>query len=114
MRYPEMRMVLAHLGHPFYAECLAVIRKHPHVYADIAALYYRPWQFYNMMVLAQEYNVTHKLLFGTDYPFAGGQESVEGVRGLNHVTGGAPLPVVQADLIDAILERDAFNLLGLT
>ena len=33
-------MALAHLGHPFYDECLAVIRKHPHVYADIAAIYF--------------------------------------------------------------------------
>ena len=114
MRYPELRMVLAHLGHPFCGECLAVIRKHPHLYADIAALYYRPWQFYNAMMLAQEYNVTHKLLFGTDHPFAGGRESIEGVRAVNGVTGGAPLPAVSADLIDAILERDAFNLLGLT
>jgi len=114
VRYPALRMVLAHMGHPFYAECLAVIRKHPHLYADVAALYYRPWQFYNMMVLAQEYNVTHKLLFGTDYPFAGGRESVEGVRNVNHVTGGAPLPTVSPELVEAILERDAFGLLGLS
>jgi predicted TIM-barrel fold metal-dependent hydrolase len=113
MRFPELRMVLAHLGHPWYGECLAVIRKHPHLYADIAALYYRPWQFYNMMMLAQEYKVTHKLLFGTDYPFAGGRESVEGVRNVNHVTGGAPLPQVEACLVDAVLERDAFSLLGI-
>ena len=69
--YPELRMVLAHVGHPFGEECLVVIRKHPHVYADISALYYRPWQFYTMLIAAQEYHVTHKLLFGTDYPFAG-------------------------------------------
>jgi hypothetical protein len=66
------------------------------------------------MVLAQEYNVTHKLLFGTDYPFAGGRESVEGVRNVNHVTGGAPLPTVSPELVEAILERDAFGLLGLS
>ena len=52
---PDLRIVLAHLGHPFCEECLCVIRKHPHVYADISALYYRPWQFYNMLMLAQEY-----------------------------------------------------------
>jgi predicted TIM-barrel fold metal-dependent hydrolase len=114
MRFPELRIVLAHLGHPWHAECLAVIRKHPHLYADIAALYYRPWQFYNMMVLAQEYKVTHKLLFGTDYPFAGAKQSVDGVRGVSDTIGGAGLPAVQADLIESILERDAFSLLGLS
>jgi len=53
IKYPELRMVLAHVGHPFCEECLVVIRKHPHVYADISALYYRPWQFYNMLIAAR-------------------------------------------------------------
>jgi uncharacterized protein len=110
--YPELRMVLAHLGHPFYDECLAVIRKHPHVYADIAALYYRPWQFYNMMVLAQEYKVTHKLLFGTDYPFAAAGASIEGLRNVNHVAQGTAMPRVSGEVIEGILNRDSLLLLG--
>ena len=113
IRYPDLRMVLAHLGHPFYDECLAVIRKHPHVYADIAALYYRPWQFYNMMVLAQEYGVTHKLLFGTDYPFTSAQESISGFRSVNHIIGNSGLPRVTGEVIESILSRDAFALLGI-
>ncbi|MBN1582169.1 MAG: amidohydrolase [Anaerolineae bacterium] len=114
IRYPELRMVLAHLGHPFYDECLAVIRKHPHVYADIAALYYRPWQFYNMMILAQEYGVTHKLLFGTDYPFAKAKESICGLRDVNHIIGDSGLPRVSEQVIQAILQRDILALLGMT
>lgn len=113
IQYPELRIVLAHLGHPFYDECLAVIRKHPHVYADIAALYYRPWQFYNMMILAQEYQVTHKLLFGTDHPVAKTRESVEGVRNVNHITGNSGLPRVSSEVIEEILARDALGLLGI-
>lgn len=113
IRYPELRIVLAHLGHPWYGECLAVIRKHPHVYADISALFYRPWQFYNMLITAQEYNVTHKLLFGTDYPFAGAEESIAGLRNVNAVTGDSGLPEVTEATITSILERDALELLGI-
>ena len=113
IRHPELRIVLAHVAHPFCEECLAVIRKHPHVYADIAALYYRPWQFYNTMVAAQEYRVTHKLLFGTDYPIATSEESISGVRNVNHIVGNASLPRVTEDTIEGILERDAFGLLGI-
>jgi uncharacterized protein len=112
MEYPELRMVLAHLGHPFGEECICAIRKHPHLYADIAALYYRPWQFYNMMMLAQEYRVQHKLLFGTDYPFAGAAESIEGVRAVNRITGTSGLPQVSLQAIEEILGRDALALLG--
>lgn len=114
IRYPELRLVLAHLGHPFYDECLAVIRKHPHVYADIAALYYRPWQFYNMLVLAQEYRVTHKLLFGTDYPFAAAGPSIEGLRNVNCVAQGTAMPRVSGEVIETILNRDSLSLLGIT
>jgi predicted TIM-barrel fold metal-dependent hydrolase len=113
IRYPDLRMVLAHLGHPFYDECLAVIRKHPHVYADISALYYRPWQFYNMMILAQEYKITHKILFGTDYPFTTSHESIAGVRDVNHIIANSGLPRVSDEVIEAILARDALGLLGI-
>jgi predicted TIM-barrel fold metal-dependent hydrolase len=110
--HPDLRMVLAHVGHPFCEECLVVIRKHPHVYADISALYYRPWQFYNLLVAAQEYRVTHKLLFGTDYPFATGQASIDGLRHVNDVATG-PMPRVSDQAIEEILARDSFGLLGI-
>ena len=114
IRYPELRMVLAHAGHPFSDECLVVIRKHPHLYADLSALYYRPWQFYNTLIAAQEYKVTHKLLFGTDYPFAGAQDSIDGLRNVNQVTGSSGLPQVSMEVIESILQRDALALLGIT
>jgi uncharacterized protein len=113
IRYPDLRIVLAHVGHPFSDECLVVIRKHPHMYADISALYYRPWQFYNMLIAAQEYRVAHKLLFGTDYPFARTNDSIEGLLHANDVRGGSGLPRVSDEVIHSILNRDAFSLLGL-
>jgi predicted TIM-barrel fold metal-dependent hydrolase len=113
IRFPDLRIVLAHLGHPFYGECLAVIRKHPYVFADISGLYYRPWQFYNMLVLAQEYGVTHKLLFGTDYPITYAQDSINGLRNVNHIIGSSGLPEITPETIKSILSRDAFALLGI-
>lgn len=113
VQYPELRMVMAHISHPYCEECLVVIRKHPHVYADISALYYRPWQFYNALIAAQEYKVTHKLLFGTDYPFAEGQASIDGLRNVNHITGNSGLPQFSQTAIDELLERDSFALLGI-
>ena len=49
LQFPRLRMVIAHLGHPWIAETLVLIRKHRHLYSDISALYYRPWQFYNAL-----------------------------------------------------------------
>ncbi len=111
IRYPDLRIVMAHCGHPFTEECLVVIRKHPHVYADISALFYRPWQFYNTLIAAQEYRVVHKLLFGTDYPFARAEESLQGLQSLVQVGGKNGLPVVSQAAVDEILHRDSCSLL---
>jgi predicted TIM-barrel fold metal-dependent hydrolase len=66
-----------------------------------------------MLIAAQEYNVTHKLLFGTDYPFAKGQISIDGLRQANNIIAQSGLPRVTDQTIDGILQRDAFALLGL-
>ena len=112
-KYPGLRIILAHMGHPWMEECMAVIRKHPHMYADVSALYYRPWQYYNGLVAAQEYKIGHKLMFGTDYPFAKAQESVDGLKNINSLTEGTRLPRISEDMIDGILNRDSCALLGL-
>jgi predicted TIM-barrel fold metal-dependent hydrolase len=64
------------------------------------------------MIIAQEYKVTHKLLFGTDYPFTAAADSIAGLRNINHIIGNATLPRVSAQVVEDILARDAVNLLG--
>ena len=61
-------MIMAHMGHPWYEECIVVARKQPNVYCEVSAIFYRPWQFYNALMSAVEYGAAHKLLFGSDYP----------------------------------------------
>ena len=88
LQFPRLRMVIAHLGHPWIAETLVLIRKHRHLYSDISALYYRPWQFYNALVLAMEYGVLDRLLFGTDYPFTTPASTIEALRRVNRLVEG--------------------------
>lgn len=114
LEFPELRMVLAHLGHPWEGETIAVIRRHPHVFADLSALYYRPWQFYNSMRLLVEYRVAEKVLFGSDFPFTTTGGSLAGVRNLNAILGRSGLPEVPLETIEGIINRDALGLLGLS
>ncbi len=113
IRFPEAKIVMAHLGHPFEGECVAVIRKHPHVYADISALHYRPFQFFHSLMLAQEYGVWHKLLFGTDYPFTTASATSATLRGLNDMIGAGEKLRLDESAIDAMIHRDALACLGL-
>ena len=111
--FPELRMILAHLGHPWEGETISVIRRHAHVYADISALYYRPWQFYNSMRLLVEYKAQHKALFGSDFPFTTTGDSLKNIRALNSAIGSSGLPEVPAEAIEEIIHRDSLSLLNL-
>lgn len=111
--FPELRIVIAHLGHPWMAETFVLIRKHPHLYADVSALYYRPWQLYNGLVLACEYGVEEKLLFGSDWPFTTPADSVAELRRINRFTEGTALPRVPEEAIEAIIGRDGLAVLGI-
>ncbi|MGC1275119.1 MAG: amidohydrolase family protein [Planctomycetaceae bacterium] len=112
-RFPEVKIILAHLGHPYEGECVVVIRKHPNVYADVSALHYRPFQLYHSLMLAQEYGVWHKLLFGTDYPFTTVNESIAGLKSLNAMLEGTALPRLDESQIERMISRDSLSLLGL-
>ena len=113
LKFPGVKIILAHLGHPYEAECLVTIRKHDNVFADVSALHYRPFQLYHSLMLAQEYGVWPKLLFGTDYPFTTVNASIAGLRSLNDMLEGTKLPRLDAQQIEAMIHRDSLKLLGL-
>ena len=112
-RFPDVKIILAHLSHPYEGECVATIRKHPNVYADCSALHYRPFQLYHSLMLVQEYGVWHKVLFGTDYPFTTVEASVHGMRNLNNMLEGTALPRLNMQKIEAMFERDTLKILGI-
>jgi predicted TIM-barrel fold metal-dependent hydrolase len=114
LAYPDLVIVLAHCGHPWAAETMVLIRKQPNLYTDVSGLFYRPWQLYNTLLLAMDYGVTHKLLFGTDYPVAGVDETIEGLYKITEIGEGANLPRVPREVIDGIIHRDSLALMGLS
>jgi predicted TIM-barrel fold metal-dependent hydrolase len=113
LKYPGIKFILAHLGHPWEGECVVTIRKHPNVYADLSALHYRPFQLYQSLMLVQEYGVWDKVLFGTDFPFTTVNATVDGLRYLNDMLEGTALPRLKTDKIEDLIFRDTLPLLGL-
>ncbi|MDZ4818782.1 MAG: amidohydrolase family protein [Planctomycetota bacterium] len=113
-RFPDVKIILAHLSHPYEGECVAVIRKHPNLFADISALHYRPFQLYQSLMLVQEYGVWDKILFGTDYPFTTVDSTIDGLHSLNDMLEGTKLPRLNTEQIDAMIFRDSLHLLGLS
>jgi hypothetical protein len=113
LEFPRLRMVIAHLGHPWISETIVLIRKHPNLFADISALHYRPWQFYNALLLAYEYGVMHKLLLGSDYPFSTPLETLAGLRKANDFTKGSAMPQIPAEQIENLINRETLRLLAI-
>jgi predicted TIM-barrel fold metal-dependent hydrolase len=113
IRFPEVRIIMAHLSHPYEGECAVTIRKHPHVYADVSALHYRPFQFYHSLMLVQEYGVWDKLLFGSDYPFTTVDASIEGLLSLNSMLTGTNLPRLEEARIKEMIYRDSLWVVGI-
>lgn len=114
IRFPNVKIVMAHLSHPYEGECIATIRKHPNVFADVSALHYRPFQFYHSLMLVQEYGVWDKLLFGSDYPFTTVNATIEDLRRMNAMLEGTSLPRLHVDQIERLINRDTLQILGLT
>jgi hypothetical protein len=111
--FPELKMIIAHMGHPWTGEAIVTVRKHPNLFADVSALGKRPWQLYNALIEAVEYGIGDKLLFGTDYPNFTVQETVEALTSINKLVEGTNLPRVPDRVIDSILNKNVPELLGL-
>jgi uncharacterized protein len=111
--HPELRVVMAHMGHPWPRETSVVIRKHPHVYADVSSLVLRPRLCWEALIEATEWGAAHKLLLGSDYPVVFADETIAGLRRVNDVVAGTGLPRVSGELVERIIHADALGALGL-
>ena len=107
--FPELKIVLAHIGYPRVDETIYVARKHKHVYCDISWPYgdvdhpsflYMLWKD---LLTALNMGVMHKMIFGTDYPGVRQRPYVDMLMNINryatHEDLKLPMDKV-ADLMD--------------
>lgn len=69
IRYPELKVIAAHCGAPWWNELAAVAIRHPNVWIDLSALEaYPPVARYQAIVTMLAAGLADRLLFGSDYP----------------------------------------------
>lgn len=110
--FPDLRIVVTHMGYPWVDETIALLAKHPNVYANVAGLLKQQWLAYNALVSAFQCGVTDKLLFGSDFPFRSPAACIEALYSLNQMTYGTNLPTIPREQLRGIVERDSLALLG--
>lgn len=113
LAFPELRIVMAHMGHPWGRETVVTIRKHPHVYADVSSIYLRPWVCYESLLAAVEWGAAHKLLLGSDFPIATTVEAIAGLRRVNRIVEGTNLPRIPEEVVEGVIHADALAALGM-
>ncbi|MFO7796967.1 MAG: amidohydrolase family protein [Promethearchaeati archaeon] len=80
MRFPEMTIIIGHMGTPWFWDTFSVVIRHPNVYVDISAhpeLYqYFPWDAYTNS------NIEDKVLFASDHPLCHWNQIIPAVKQL--------------------------------
>lgn len=111
-RLPDLKQVIAHMGHPWQRDAIAVTRKNRNVYMDVSAQWSRTLEGYLALVHAQEWGVVDRLLFGSDFPLWTPAQAISALNSLTEIEVGG-LPRVEPATIDALLSIDAITELNL-
>ncbi len=126
INFPELKIVIAHMGYYHYQDTVALMTKHDNVFADIswlvsvAALDRRaiPWHlpvveypyfqllFPILYYFTQTHGTSDKLIFGSDWPGASPRRAVEVIQNLNSMLKEYNLPQLPRIAIYNILHRN--------
>ena len=112
--FPDLKIILAHIGLPWFADAMVVSRKHPNVFTDVSGLHTKPWWLYQALALILEAGSMEKVLFGSDMPFSSVDETIDALNHVNDPIAGTGLPKIPSDAIQGIIHRESLDLLGLT
>ena len=80
MRHEDLKIIIGHMGTPWFWDTYSAVLRHQNVYVDISAHYelynYFPWDAYT------KYQIEDKVLFGSDHPIIHWNKIVPAVKAL--------------------------------
>jgi len=97
----------------FQDELFVMISKHQRCFAEISAVAATPWSLRQTLIHAYERAATDKLFLGSGFPTEKPGALIERIYTINGAAGAGALPVIPRRVIQGIVERDAFTLLGI-
>lgn len=65
--FPELRIHVEHMAYPWSEELFAIMKHGPNVYTDVAELFSRPTILAWYIMMAKEYGVIDRVVWGSDY-----------------------------------------------
>jgi Predicted metal-dependent hydrolase of the TIM-barrel fold len=114
LTYPNLKLIVAHMGHPWVNETAIVMRRHRNIFADTSAIASRPTIMANALIAAKEYGVLDRVLFGSDSPMVTAESTISRLRAIVRRTQEiAYTPITDEDL-ESLLHRPSFDLLEIS
>ncbi|MFC1697282.1 amidohydrolase family protein [Nanoarchaeota archaeon] len=91
LEFPKLKIVIAHMGNPFFDQTKELVHRHDNVYTDLSGLffsgrksiekqieYYRP----KLLDFIDYVNAVDKILYGSDFPVETMEDSIAIVKSL--------------------------------
>jgi len=106
--FPDLPIVIAHMGYPWVTDAAQVCSKNANVYTDLSGLVYESFterdiaRTERLLQTFLEISTPDKLLFGTDWPISDQQNYVESIQ-----------RVVGTEIQDLVFHKTAESLFGL-
>ena len=125
--FPDLRIHVEHMAYPWTEELLALMKHAPNVYTDVTELFSRPTTLAWYLMMAKEYGVIERVVWGSDYDvlwypergLAGYFEKVERETSwlrteMNQTLSRCGWPTLSQSEVDGILGMNARRFLRLT
>lgn len=111
LAFPDLRIIIAHMGHPWIHETVIVMRRHRNIFADTSAIPARPTVMADALIAAKEYGVLDRVLFGSDSPMVTATSAISRLRDIVRRSQEIAYTPITDDELHEILHRPSFDLL---
>lgn len=119
--FPDLKINAEHMAFPWTQELVGMMAHAPNIYTDISALIRRPTLLAWNLVMAKEYGVMDRVMYGTDYVGVNISEYMEQLlnevlwlrNDLNPTLKRSGWPTLSEDEIEGIISYNALNFLSL-
>lgn len=110
--FPDLNIIIAHMGYPWTEELLSLMEKNKNIYTDFSHLCVHLFMLTWYLVMAKDYKVLDRVMFGTDTTCRPPKYYVQFVKtGLNKNAERAGWPTFTNEEINNLLGENAARLL---
>ncbi len=111
--FPTLKIVLSEIGSPWIDETIALLSKHPGIYADTSGITSQSWRLYTTLLHAHEAGVLDKIFLASGFPFTSPTAAVEAIYSLNSYALGTNLSAIPRAALRLIVERNPIETLSM-